>query len=201
MRGGRVDQIMFFFCPRSGYKNCPRRGGDQKMAKFCRRSCWITPYKSPEYLTKSAKFLKILILKQANHHFIKILHISCQLFHHTSQKWSGDAHISTILTFYFGLSAHCADSYADIDAHNMGNIHDENRMFARMHSVRFFFLQYIIVKLFMHSSSLQKKILSHLLCSCICIITLKKFAMYICHCVQKTTVKLAFYLPNWIYWK
>ena len=49
------------------------------------------------------------------------------------------SHISTILTFYFGLSAHCADSYADIDAHNMGNIHDENRMFVRMHSGRYFF--------------------------------------------------------------
>ena len=31
------------FCPRSGYKNCPRRGG-QKMAKFCPRSCWMTPF-------------------------------------------------------------------------------------------------------------------------------------------------------------
>ena len=40
-------------------------------------------------------------------------------------------------------SVHCADSYADIDAHNMGNIHDENRMFARMHSGRYFFFVHL----------------------------------------------------------
>ena len=32
------------FCPHSGYKNCQRGGrGGQKMAKFFRRSCWMTP--------------------------------------------------------------------------------------------------------------------------------------------------------------
>ena len=49
------------------------------------------------------------------------------------------------LHFTLVLSAHCADSYADIDAHNMGNIHDENRMFARMHSGRYFFFTCIII--------------------------------------------------------
>ena len=33
------------FCPRSRYKNCPRRGGGSKIAKFCPRSCWMTPKK------------------------------------------------------------------------------------------------------------------------------------------------------------
>ena len=47
------------------------------------------------------------------------------------------------LHFTLVLSAHCADSYADIDAHNMGNIHDENRMFARMHSGRYFFFVHL----------------------------------------------------------
>jgi hypothetical protein len=44
MRGEGVKKCKFF-CPRSGYKNCPRRegGGGQKMAKFCPRSCWMTP--------------------------------------------------------------------------------------------------------------------------------------------------------------
>ena len=32
------------FCPCSGYKNCPRRGGGQKMVKLCPRSCWMTPF-------------------------------------------------------------------------------------------------------------------------------------------------------------
>ena len=32
-----------YFCPRSGYKKCPRRGRGQKMAKFCPRSCWMAP--------------------------------------------------------------------------------------------------------------------------------------------------------------
>ena len=32
------------FCPRLGYKNCPRRGrGVRKCAKFCPRSCWMPP--------------------------------------------------------------------------------------------------------------------------------------------------------------
>ena len=31
------------FCPRSGYKNCPRRGWGVKMAKFLPRSCWMPP--------------------------------------------------------------------------------------------------------------------------------------------------------------
>ena len=38
MRGGGVKK-----CPRLGYKNCPRKGGGQKMAKFCPRSCWMPP--------------------------------------------------------------------------------------------------------------------------------------------------------------
>jgi hypothetical protein len=42
--GGRGSKNVCF-CPRSGYKNCPRRGGGggQKMAKFCPRSCWMIP--------------------------------------------------------------------------------------------------------------------------------------------------------------
>ena len=39
----RVGVKNVCFCPRSGYKNCPRRGGGAKMAKFCPRSCWMTP--------------------------------------------------------------------------------------------------------------------------------------------------------------
>ena len=31
------------FCPCSGYKNCPQEGGGQKIARFCPRSCWMTP--------------------------------------------------------------------------------------------------------------------------------------------------------------
>ena len=42
--GGRGSKYVCF-CPRSGYKNCPRRGGwGQKMAKFCPCSCRMTPY-------------------------------------------------------------------------------------------------------------------------------------------------------------
>jgi hypothetical protein len=39
MRGRGGQNVCF--CPRSGYKNCPRRGGGggQKMAKFCPHSC------------------------------------------------------------------------------------------------------------------------------------------------------------------
>ena len=38
MRGRGSKNVCF--CPRSGYKNCPRRGGgSKKMAKFCPRSC------------------------------------------------------------------------------------------------------------------------------------------------------------------
>ena len=36
--GGRGSKNIRF-CPRSGYKNCPRLGGGQEMAKFCPRSC------------------------------------------------------------------------------------------------------------------------------------------------------------------
>jgi hypothetical protein len=39
MRGGGCQKNVCF-CPRSGYKNCPRRGGGgQTMAKFFPRSC------------------------------------------------------------------------------------------------------------------------------------------------------------------
>ena len=41
MREGRGSKNVCF-CPRSGYRNCPRRGG-QKMAKFGPRSCCMTP--------------------------------------------------------------------------------------------------------------------------------------------------------------
>ena len=37
MRGRGSKNVCF--CPRSGYKNCPRRGGGQIMEKLCPRSC------------------------------------------------------------------------------------------------------------------------------------------------------------------
>jgi hypothetical protein len=41
--GGREAKNVCFN-PRSGYKNCPPRGGGiQKKAKFCPRSCWLPP--------------------------------------------------------------------------------------------------------------------------------------------------------------
>ena len=41
--GGRGSKNVCF-CWRSGYKNCPcSEGGGSKMAKFCPRSCWMTP--------------------------------------------------------------------------------------------------------------------------------------------------------------
>ena len=94
------------------------------------------------------------------------------------------------LHFTLVLSALCADSYADIDAHN---IHDENRMFARMHSGRFFFhlhnCQIIHVFIITHKkNTITPSLLVYMYYP-------TKFAMYIC-CLQKTTVKLAFYLPN-----
>ena len=38
MRGGRGSKNVCF-CQCSGYKNCQRRGGGQKMTKFCSRNC------------------------------------------------------------------------------------------------------------------------------------------------------------------
>ena len=44
MREGRGSKNVCF-CPRIGYKNCPRRWrvGGQKMTKFCPRSCCLPP--------------------------------------------------------------------------------------------------------------------------------------------------------------
>ena len=78
------------------------------------------------------------------------------------------------LHFTLVLSAHCADSYADIDAHNMGNIHDENRMFARMHSGRYFFFTCIIIHAFIIT---QKNTIT--LCPCMYMYYPTKFAMYL----------------------
>ena len=54
-----------WFCPRSGYENCPRRGGGgQKMAKFWPRSCWMSPLKSTQYIQEAcAKYFAVHILK------------------------------------------------------------------------------------------------------------------------------------------
>ena len=50
MRGGRWSKNVCF-CPRSGYKNCPRRGEGQKVARFCPRSYRMTPKKMAVFLS------------------------------------------------------------------------------------------------------------------------------------------------------
>ena len=57
--GGRGSKNVCF-CPRSGYKNCPRGRGCQKMTKFCPRSCWMPPKYSLTNI--SLKFLWIRVV-------------------------------------------------------------------------------------------------------------------------------------------
>ena len=91
MRGEGVKKCQF--CPRSGYKNCPRKGGgDQKMAKICPRCCWLTP------IARDRQGLKIC------HHSpgcISLIHMN--IINHAEWQIKGQASHPDILKWYWRI--------------------------------------------------------------------------------------------------
>ena len=92
--GGRGSKNVCF-CPRSGYKNCPCRGGGRKMAKFCPRSCWMPPnrIRQPVYQIRDHS--------QENMLFNRILWVQ-----NTLSNWSATQNFETPLFWiqFFPLS-------------------------------------------------------------------------------------------------
>ena len=64
--GGEGGQKMSVFVHAKGIKNCPRRGGGQKVAKFCPRSCWMHPMQIAYSITVEMIewMLKIMICRE-----------------------------------------------------------------------------------------------------------------------------------------
>ena len=82
------------FCPHSRYKNCPRRGGGQKMTKFCPRSCWMATYHTIGCLSGmfwasltnwySSRFVIFVVAFSTQHQFNSHCWVSTSLFFSSS---------------------------------------------------------------------------------------------------------------------